>query len=121
MTTETQTEERTTLEVLSELRRLSEVWYWQAFRAGAGAYAHGFVEFFGLWNELLDIYQDLAKLGHEPNQLTNHSNRPLPVAEHQVDYLIEKLNCVFGPLLRGLPAKTKERAVHRLFGVSITR
>jgi hypothetical protein len=82
------------------LRNLSEKFYWMCFHANVGSFAHPFLEFNGLMSVYVDV---LAKSGVDPQQANVHGGVPLPVEDHQIEYLAEKLECIFAPIIAANP------------------
>lgn len=85
---------------LASLRNLTEKFYWMCFHANVGSFAHPFLEFNGLMSVYVDV---LANAGVDPQQANVHGGVPLPVEDHQIEYLAEKLECIFAPILAANP------------------
>lgn len=60
---------------------------------------HAFIEFCGLMNKYIGICTKAAEAGIDFTQANTHSGLPLPVEDHDVKYLAEKFDCIFGPTL----------------------
>lgn len=88
--------------------------YWIMMEANV----HSFTEFNGLmaiWANILQRCADENISFHEAN---THSGKPLPVETHDLDYLAEKLECIFGPILEANP-EAKRVFAKRLLGVDL--
>lgn len=90
-------------EIVMTMRRVASDTYALFFSAGMGAYAHAFLEFNGLISKYVDICQNCVRAGIDFTALNRHSGQALPVADHDIDYLVEKLDCIFGPAIRANP------------------
>ena len=87
------TEERKTelKNMLQDMEELANGYYWKACKIGN----HGFIEITGLMNEYIKIcYRALAN-DMDFTLLSGHTGEPLPVLAHEVNYINEKLECVF--------------------------
>ncbi len=85
---------------MDTLRNLTEKFYWMCFHANVGSFAHPFLEFNGLMSVYVDV---LTKSGVDPQQANVHGGVPLPVEDHQIEYLAEKLECIFAPIIAANP------------------
>ena len=56
---------------------------------------HPFIEFAGLMNEYITACRGAAEKGVDFSMCSVHSGRTLPLHPHQVDYINEKLECIF--------------------------
>ena len=98
----------------ASLRDLTEKFYWMCFTAKVGATAHGFIEFNGLMSKYIDLLSRAVDAGLNPQELNEHSGIPLPAEDHDMQYLGEKLRCIFGPVLDSNP-RAKEALRKALF------
>lgn len=87
-------------EIITTMRRVAHDTYALFFSAGMGSSCHAFLEFNGLISKYVDICQNCAKAGIDFTVLNQHSSQALPVADHDINYLVEKLDCIFGPAIR---------------------
>lgn len=85
--------------ILADMRRTSDAFYGMAVRTRC----HPFIEFCGLINKYIDLCQAAHEAGIDFTNANTHSGTALPVAHHDMRYLAEKLDCIFGPTLRGSP------------------
>ena len=90
-------------EIVTTMRRVASDTYAVFFSAGMGSSAHAFLEFNGLISKYVDICQNCAKAGIDFTTLNQHSGQALPIADHDISYLVEKLDCIFGPAIRANP------------------
>jgi hypothetical protein len=68
-----------------------------AFYCGAvGGGIHAFIEFCGLQAKFLGIARAMVRSGLDPRNVNIHSGRALPVEDHDIEYLAEKFECIFG-------------------------
>lgn len=102
-------------QVIATLRRLNEQFYWLCFDGKIGATAHSFIEFNGLMGKYIDLLARAAEQGIDLMLLNEHNGVALPIERHDMEYLGDKLRCIFGPVLDGNPeAKAVLKA--KLFG-----
>jgi hypothetical protein len=76
---------------LTLMKNASDMFYLNAVNAGN----HAFIEFTGILNEYLKICQDLHAAGIDFTQCNRHTGKGLEIQQFQVDYLNEKLECIF--------------------------
>lgn len=82
------------------MRRAAECFYRDAVKIGV----HSFIEFTGLLNEYIKICEAAEATGDSSwSHANTHSETPLAMREHHIAYLIEKLDCIYGPSLRANP------------------
>jgi hypothetical protein len=68
---------------------------------------HAFIEFCGFMQKFIDVCANSSRAGIDFNEANTHTGHKLIVADHDVVYLAEKFDCIFGPTL----ADPKKRAV----------
>lgn len=85
------------------MQRVAVDTYWLFFWAGVGTHAHAFIEFCGLLNKYVEVCRKAAEQGVDFTEANTHNEKPLPVHTPDLVYLAEKLDCIFGPLLRANP------------------
>lgn len=73
------------------------------FVAGMGSEVHAFIEFNGLIAKYVEICQRCAAAGIDFRHLNTHTGGALPVEVHDMEYLGEKLACIFGPIIDATP------------------
>jgi hypothetical protein len=83
-------------EMLQQMEKLIEAFYWQAFKIGC----HPFIEFCGVMGEYLKVAQAAHKAGIDFTNTTAHSGHALPIAPYNARYLGEKIGCIYGPALQ---------------------
>lgn len=86
------------IETVRELRSVVGAFYFELFERNVGTVAHAFIEFCGVMNEYLKIAGDLAVLGVDFRQLNKHTGAVAEVEPYRIQYLGEKLDCIFSPL-----------------------
>ena len=89
--------------VLSKMLAVREQAYWLFFCAGMGDHCHAFLEINGVISKYVDICRVAHEAGVDFTQANEHNGVALPMQEHDVRYLGEKLGCMFGPSLRSDP------------------
>lgn len=76
---------------INKMRQASNQFYTAAINTGN----HAFIEFTGLMNE----YIQCCQLAHEQDvdfsETNTHTGSELPIPEHSMDYINEKLECIF--------------------------
>jgi hypothetical protein len=65
------------------------------YRAATSIGNHPFIEFTGLMNEYIKVCRDAHANGMDFTQCNKHAGHELPMAPHQIDYVVEKLECIF--------------------------
>jgi hypothetical protein len=56
---------------------------------------HPFIEFTGLINEYIKCCEKAHKEGIDFSQCNKHSGKELPIEDYSIDYINEKLECIF--------------------------
>lgn len=107
-------------DVARKLGQLSEETYWKFSGAGVGSHCHAFIEFCGLMSKYTEICYRSAISGIDFRRANVHTGVALPVFAHDVEYLAEKFECIFGPILRSRPEFAK-LFVERALGVETVR
>jgi len=82
-------------EALQKMKAASDTFYGLAVRTGC----HAFIEFAGLMNEFITLCHKAEDDGVNWLIANTHTNTPIPIREHNIDYLAEKLDCIYGPSL----------------------
>lgn len=88
---------------IEKMRKVSLDFYYAAARTGV----HGFIEFNGFMSKFIDVCRVSSEAGVDFNESNTHTGNPLVVEDHDIVYLAEKFDCIFGPTL----ADPKKRAV----------
>jgi hypothetical protein len=86
-------------EILQKMQAASNGFYSVAVRTGC----HAFIEFCGLMNEFIVVCREAEKAGIDFTTANTHTGQTLPFAEHNAEYLGEKLNCIYGLALINNP------------------
>lgn len=93
---------------LREMRAASHAFYFKAVQIGN----HPFIEFAGLMNEYIKVCEDAHAAGIDFSECNTHAGQALPMAPHQVDYVNEKLECIYvGRVMMGRDPKDALRQV----------
>lgn len=80
---------------LDRMRHASSVFYALAAQAGC----HGFLEFTGLMNEYIKVCEEAEARGAPWLHANVHSGKHLQLEPYHVEYLREKLECIYGEAL----------------------
>jgi len=110
--------EGTKAELAALVERMDEVacrTYGLFFGANMGGEVHAFIEFNGLLGKYVEVCARCAAQGIDFRFLNTHTGQALPVAVHDMEYLGEKLRCIFGPIIDANPA-AREALKKALFG-----
>ncbi len=83
-------------EILSKMRTASNAFYAAAARAGC----HAFIEFTGLMNEFIKLCAEADEQGIDWVRANVHGDVHLPFKPYHVEYLSEKLECIYGCRLK---------------------
>lgn len=107
MSTETVYSAKEREEILQKMTEASQVFYSMATAIGN----HPFIEFTGLMNEYIAICRNAHEQGVDFTQANIHTGGSIPIENHNVAYLGEKLACIYGPSLDEKKAKMLLRAI----------
>jgi hypothetical protein len=77
--------------VIFEMSDASEAFYGSAVRIGN----HAFIEFCGLMNEYIKLCEEALRNGIDFTGLNIHTGKGLVIHGHNVDYIKEKMECIF--------------------------
>jgi hypothetical protein len=79
---------------------------------------HPFIEFTGLLNEYIKICRTAHEMGIDFTQCNTHTGMKLPVPPYSVDYINEKLECIFQGLSFSQQTEIKpiKRKTHGISG-----
>jgi hypothetical protein len=61
---------------------------------------HAFIEFNGLMQKYVDLCQRASDAGVDFTMFNTHNDRAFTVHAHDIEYMAEKFDCIFGPLFR---------------------
>lgn len=64
---------------------------------------HPFIEFNGFMPKYIDLCDREASKGNDFTMASTHNDKTLPMVAHDVVYLAEKFDCIFGPSFRANP------------------
>lgn len=101
--------------LVARMHGVAESVYWLFFYANMGGEVHAFIEFNGLLSKYVEMCKRCADEGIDFTQLNTHTGQALPVAVHDMEYLGEKLRCIFGPIIDTNP-EAKAALKKALFG-----
>ena len=76
---------------IEEMKVVSDGFYARAFRIGN----HPFIEFCGLMNEYINSCRVAHDAGIDFSECSAHSGQALPIDGFALNYINEKLNCIF--------------------------
>jgi hypothetical protein len=76
---------------LAKMQDASNAFYAQAVGIGV----HPFIEFTGLMNEYIKACKQAHEAGVDFSECNTHSGHHLPMEPFMVDYINEKLECIF--------------------------
>lgn len=86
-------------EALEKMHAASGNFYAAAVRTNC----HVFIEFTGLMNEYIKVCTAMTAAGDTSWMSANtHSGVPLKMESYELDYLAEKLDCIYGPTMKAL-------------------
>lgn len=80
------------IRALDQMEKASTAFYMAAQRIGN----HPFIEFTGLMNEYIKACHAAHDDGVDFSDCSVHSGQQLPLRPHSIEYLKEKLECIFG-------------------------
>jgi len=84
---------------LASMEQLSAAFYAQAQRIGV----HPFLEFTGLMNEYIKAARQAHEQGIDFSACNAHTGMELPLQSYMVDYINEKLECIFNGRIQITP------------------
>ncbi len=79
-------------EILKKMQLASSAFY----NAAASAGCHAFIEFTGLMNEFIKLCREAEDSGMDWLNANVHSPIKLPFQPYHIQYLNEKLECIYG-------------------------
>lgn len=105
-------------EILNRMKEANDAIYWNLFRMGFGSDCHAFLEFCGMMNKFQELCATAAKAGIDFTMANIHSGQPVPMETHDVDYLAEKFECIFGSFFRRNP-RLARRFAKKALGIDV--
>jgi hypothetical protein len=78
-------------EMIAKMRAVSNGFYAAAVSIGN----HPFIEFTGLINEYITCCEEAQRDGIDFTECNTHGSKELPMKEHNINYINEKLECIF--------------------------
>lgn len=78
-------------ESLAKMREAANQFYVAATRSEC----HAFIEFTGLINEYIKVCEANLNRGTDFRELNAHGERQMQIEPYELDYIGEKLNCIF--------------------------
>lgn len=103
----TEMNERTPAEVAKRMGEANEKIYRLLFSMEFGTDCHAFLEFCGLMSKYQNLCRAAAAKGIDFRHANVHSGQPLPMEAHDVLYMAEKFECIFGSFFRDNPELAK--------------
>ena len=85
--------------IIRAMREINSKFYDMCFYGGIGGTCHAFIEFTGLQAKFIDMCQEALNKGIEFPFANTHTQTDLGIQLHDVAYLAEKFDCIFGPSL----------------------
>lgn len=76
---------------LVEMQRTSDTFY----RSAIQIRNHPFIEFAGLMNEYIKACSEAHRAGIDFSECNTHSGKELPMPSYMVEYVNEKLECIY--------------------------
>lgn len=76
---------------LSRMQQASHAFYASAVSIGV----HPFIEFCGLMNEYIKACEAAHRRGQDFTEFNAHTGKSLPMESYMVNYVNEKLECIF--------------------------
>lgn len=89
--------------VSKTLGALVEQFYWACFHHGIGSKCHAFIEFNGVMSKYIELVRLAEAAGIDPQHISQHLPLALQVDNHHLEYLGDKLRCIFAPFIRNNP------------------
>lgn len=80
------------------------------YPAAVGTGVHAFIEMAGLMNEFIKVCEQSAAAGVDFANASTHTGKPLVVYTYNAAYIVEKLDCIFGPTIKSSPEVRAEFA-----------
>lgn len=78
-------------ECIQKMKQASSNFYKEAIHSGN----HAFIEFTGLMTEYINICEDNMKAGVNFSEANRHCGTRMRVEPYRIEYLKEKLECIF--------------------------
>lgn len=85
-------------QILDKMQAVSSQFYRGATQTGC----HAFIEFCGLMNEFINICRATKAAGQDFTMANTHSGISLAAQPHHIDYLLEKLDCIYWPTVAAM-------------------
>jgi hypothetical protein len=90
--------------ILDEMRETVDRFYFRAI----GIHNHPFIEWTGVLNEYIKMCWQALEAGVDFTRCHVHSSQALPIESINVDYLAEKIECIFGNSIQASPVALEE-------------
>ena len=84
--------------MIDRMKTASHGFYFLATQIGC----HPFIEFAGLMNEYIKICEQTLKAGGDFASANTHTGGTLVFHDYNLKYLMEKLDCIYGPSISAL-------------------
>ena len=90
--------------MIADMKAVSAMFYYSAVGCGN----HAFIEFTGLMNEYITMCEQTVGAGEDFTECNTHVGKPLVHKDHNLRYLAEKLECIYGSTIRDAAIKKVE-------------
>ena len=84
---------------IAEWQEMLQQVYWLMFRANVGGKFHAFMEWNGVMSKHLGMARELVEQGIDAFHMSRHTGGPMPLADHHLEYLREKIECIFDGMI----------------------
>lgn len=84
------------LGMIAKMEEVSSAFYHSATHTGN----HAFIEFCGLMNEYIKICENTVEKGGDFTCCNTHTGESLIAENYHIEYLFEKLECIYGPTIK---------------------
>lgn len=101
--------EMTDLEFVDALKSELNDFYYRLFHLGVGTRFHAFLEWNGVMTEHLKIVEGLLQKGVPAFEQNRHTGDAPAIPSFQIEYLAEKMECIFDGLINVTPVNREAR------------
>lgn len=103
-------QQRKDLDFISDLQVEVNKLYKQLFLLNVGGRFHAFLEWCGVMHEHLNICEDMIRRGVPAFEMNRHTGSTPDIPGYRLNYMAEKLECIFDGLLNVQAHSTNEAA-----------
>jgi len=89
--------------IIQDMKMLRSATYNMFFKENMASKCQAFMEINGLISKYVELCEAANEAGIDFTVAHKHNAQALPVAAHDIAYLAEKIECLFGPTLRAHP------------------